>query len=71
MTLDHQDLPVILDQLETQVDQEIQVTKVSLDSQVLKVELEMLVSQELQERLVSKDWLAALDLLEPLDSQDQ
>lgn len=71
MTQDHQDRPVILDQLETQVDQEIQVTKVNLDSQVLKAQLAMLVSQELQEQLVSKDWLAALDLLEPLDSRDQ
>jgi hypothetical protein len=55
VTLDHQDRPVILDQLETPEDQEIQVTKVSLDNQVLKVELAMLVSQELQEQLVSKD----------------
>lgn len=55
MTLDHQDRPVILDQLETQVDQETQVTKDNLDSRVLKVELAMLVSQEPREQLVAKD----------------
>jgi hypothetical protein len=55
VTLDHQDRPVILDQLETQVDQETQVTKDNLDSRVLKVELAMLVSQEPREQLVAKD----------------
>jgi hypothetical protein len=55
VTQDRQDQPATLDQLETQVDQEIQVTKDNLDSQVLKVELAMWVSQEPQEQLVSKE----------------
>jgi hypothetical protein len=57
-TRDQQDRLVILEPLETLVDQEIQVTKASQDRLVSKVQLAMLVSLEQQEQLVSNLWFA-------------